>query len=463
MQHQIPVEQLGPAGPAMAAAVDACVHCGFCLSACPTYLVLGEEMDSPRGRIYLMKEALEGHLPLAGSVSEHVDRCLGCLACVSACPSGVQYGQLLTPFRALREEQAPRPWIQRRLRQALLATLTHPRRFRRAVALATAARPLLAAWLEGRARPGKQAEGEAPAAPGGEPGEPDGGRPASPGGVGLARRLAALLALTPPRVPPPDPLPPVIPARGPRRARVALLAGCVQQVLAPEINRATAQVLAANGVEVVVPAAQGCCGALAMHAGELERARRLAAVNLRAFPADVDAVVVNAAGCGSAMKEYGHLFAGHPEEEAARRLAARVRDVAEFLDELGPREPGPLPAARRVAYHDACHLAHGQGIRTAPRRLLAAIPNLELVELDEPDLCCGSAGTYNLEHPEVARALQERKVASIRRSGAAAVATGNIGCLVQLRQGLERAGLPVPVVHTVQLLAEAYQALPAAL
>lgn len=447
MQHQIPVDQLGPAGPAMAAAVAACVHCGFCLSACPTYLVLGEEMDTPRGRIYLMKEALEGHLPVAGSVSRHVDQCLGCLACVTACPSGVQYGQLLTPFRALREEQAPRPPAQRWLRQALLATLTHPRRFRWAVGLAAAVRPLLEGWRRRRAGGGPQAGGE-PRARGGSR---DGARE-------LARQLAALLELAPSRLPPSQPLPRLVPARGPRRARVALLAGCVQQVLAPEINQATVRLLAANGVEVVIPPGQVCCGALPMHAGDLERARRLAALNLRTFPDDVDAVVVNAAGCGSAMKEYGHLFAGQPEEEAARRLAARVRDVTEFLDELGPREPGPLPTSRRVAYHDACHLAHGQGIRAAPRRLLSAIPNLELVELDEPDLCCGSAGTYNLEHPQVARVLQERKVASIRRSGAGAVATGNIGCMVQLRQGLAREGLAVPVVHTVELLAQAYEA-----
>ena len=490
MQHQIPVDRLGPAGPAMAAAVDACVHCGFCLSACPTYLLLGEEMDSPRGRIYLMKEALEGRIPVAGSVATHVDRCLGCLACVSACPSGVRYGELLTPFRALREAQAPRPRTERWLRFALLATLTDPRRFRRAVRLAAAVGPRLrgalgrlaaeprgsAAAVAGDSPTAGAADGTAAA--GGAGGEAA-GSPVAPGSVDpaagfapavaaagaaeassplrrLLRQLVALLELAPPRVPPPDPLPRVIPARGRRRARVALLVGCVQQVLAPRINRATAQVLAANGVEVVVPPAQGCCGALPLHAGDLERARRLAARNLRAFPEDVDAVVVNAAGCGSAMREYGHLFAGHPAEERARALAARVRDVAEFLDELGPRAPGPLPAPRRVAYHDACHLAHGQGVREAPRRLLAAIPNLELVELDEPDLCCGSAGTYNLEHPDLARRLQARKVASIRRSGAQAVATGNIGCLVQIRQGLEREGLSLPVVHTVEVLAEAY-------
>lgn len=480
LQHRIPVDQLGPAGPAMAAAVDGCVHCGFCLSACPTYLVLGEEMDSPRGRIYLLKEALEGGIPLAGSVAEHVDRCLGCLACVSACPSGVRYGELLTPFRALREERAPRPRTQRWLRSLLLATLTDPARFRRAARLAAALGPTARRLVRRLAGTGSPSAEFLPGGPDGPVAAPAGADPgavpvqpvqsgvpraaAVAGGDGepstvrdLFRRLAAMLDLAPGRVPPPDPLPRVIPARGRRRARVALLAGCVQQVLAPGINRATAEVLAANGVEVVVPPEQGCCGALPMHAGDLDRARRLAARNLAAFPGDVDAVVVNAAGCGSAMKEYGHLFAGFPEEDRARALAARVRDVAEFLDELGPLEPGPLPARRRVAYHDACHLAHGQGIREAPRRLLGAIPNLELVELDEPDLCCGSAGTYNLEHPEIARILQERKVASIRRSGADAVATGNIGCMVQIRQGLEREGLPVPVVHTVEILAEAYR------
>ena len=406
----------------MAAAVEACVHCGFCLSTCPTYLVLGEEMDSPRGRIYLMKQVLEGELPLTGTVSGHIDRCLGCLACVTACPSGVRYGELLTPFRALREERAPRPAPWRWLRAALLATLPYPRRFRWALRLAALARRLAGGW-------------------------------------NWPAEVRAMLELAPERVPPPRPLPAVVPARGRRRARVALLAGCVQQVLAPGIGLAAARVLAANGVEVVIPRAQGCCGALPLHAGAGGQARRLAARNLATFAGgSFDAIVVTAAGCGSAMKEYGHLFAGLPEEERATALARQVRDVSAFLAELGPLPPGPLPRPLRVAYHDACHLAHGQGVREEPRRLLEAIPNLELVELDEPEICCGSAGTYNLEQPEVARQLQERKVDSIMRSGAEVVATGNIGCLVQIQHGLRRRGAPVRVVHTVELLAEAYGA-----
>ncbi|PZN12532.1 MAG: glycolate oxidase iron-sulfur subunit [Bacillota bacterium] len=420
MQHRIPVEELGPAGPGMAAAIEACVHCGFCLGTCPTYLVLGEEMDSPRGRIYLMKQVLEGELPLSGAVAEHLDRCLGCLACVTACPSGVRYGELLTPIRARREREAPRPALARWVRAALLATLPYPRRFRLAARLGAIARRLpVPRWVP--------------------------------------LPLRAMLELVPESLPPARPLPAHIPAQGRRRARVALLTGCVQQVLRPEINHATARVLAANGVEVLVPPGQGCCGALALHAGAEEQARDQAARTLEAFASlDVDAIVVNAAGCGSAMKEYHHVFAGSPHEKRARALADRVRDVSEFLAELGPLPPGPLSRPARVAYHDACHLAHGQGVREAPRHLLGAIPNVDLVELDEPDLCCGSAGIYNIEQPEVARQLQERKVESILASGASIVATGNIGCLVQVAAGLRRRGAPVRVMHTMELLAEAY-------
>src|SRR3972149_4381278 len=385
MQHQIPVERRGAQGPAMVRAVETCIHCGLCLPACPTYLVLAEEMDSPRGRIFLMKDLLEGRLESSEESLLFIDRCLGCLACVSVCPSGVHYGELVAPFRAQANRRRGRPL---------------------------------------------------------------GGRPP---------RRRAVAALPPRTLPEAPPLPHVFPAQGRRRARVALLAGCVQQVLSPEINWATLRVLSRNGVEVVVPRGQGCCGALSLHAGEADQARTLARRNLRAFPQDVDSVVTNAAGCGSGMKEYGLLFAGEADEAEARGLAARVRDVAEFLDTLGVAASGALPRPARVAYHDACHLAHAQGIRAAPRRLLSAIDHLQLVEIPESDVCCGSAGIYNLEQTEIARTLQERKVSAILSTGANAVATGNIGCLVQIRVGLGRHGAPVRAYHTMELLDQAYR------
>ena len=422
MQHRIPVERFGPVGERMAAAVQACVHCGFCLATCPTYLVLGEEMDSPRGRIYLMKGVLEGTLAPDEAVADPIDRCLGCLACVTACPSGVRYDELLTGFREhLERSRRSRPLVDRLMRRGLAMMLPHPRRFRVAAAGGR--------WIRRLDR-------------------------------WLPKRLRAPLALLPDELPPPDPLAEVYPAVGRRRARVALLAGCVQQVLAPSINRAAIRVLNRNGVEVLVPRGQGCCGALAMHTGMGDQARSLARRNLAVLLRDdVDAVLTTAAGCGSAMKEYPLLFLGRPEEPLARRLSEKVRDVSEFLYDLGTISPGPLPSPLRVAYHDPCHLAHAQGVRTAPRRLLGQIPNVELVELPEAEICCGSAGTYNLEHPDIARALQERKVDAILSTGVQAVATGNIGCMVQIRSGLQRRRHAIPVWHTVELLDQAYRSL----
>jgi glycolate oxidase iron-sulfur subunit len=399
----------------MSRAVETCVHCGFCLPACPTYRVLGEEMDSPRGRIVLMKGVLEGDLPLADAVP-HIDRCLGCLACVTACPSGVKYGELLVPFRS-RAEQKGRSRLHRLRHGVLLRTLESPAVFRIAAGL---------------------------------------GRIAAPAAALLPRSMRTMLALLPDRLPTAAPLPPIVPARGPRRARVALLAGCVQQVLDPDINHATLRVLAANGVEVLVPTRQGCCGALALHAGEERRARARAKALLRTFPQDVDAIVTNAAGCGSAMKEYGDVFRGRGEEEEGRRFSARVRDVTEFLHELGFVTPPALREPLTVAYHDACHLAHAQGIRTAPRALLAAVPKLRVVEIPDGDICCGSAGLYNVEHPVTASDLGARKAQAILSTGAQMVIAGNIGCLVQIQTHLARAGGPLPVLHTMRLLARAY-------
>ena len=404
MQHAINLDLLGPQGPAMADAVGSCVHCGFCLPTCPTYVTKGQEPDSPRGRILLMKEVLEGGLSLEDAI-DPIDNCLGCQACVTACPSGVEYGDLIAAFRAHAEPR--RPAAERARRELVARTLPYPRRFRAAARLGRLTRKL------------------APAA------------------------LRPMLDLLPDRLPKPAPLPAVFPAEGERRARVALLAGCAQQVLDPDIGWATLRVLARNGVETVVPREQGCCGALAMHGGRAEQARALARRNLGAFPDDVDAVIANAAGCGSGMREYGLLFAGEPDEPRARALAERVVDVSAFLDELGLVEP-PHAEPLRVAYHDACHLAHAQRVREAPQRLLRAAGH-EVVIPDEWELCCGSAGTYNVERPETAAELGRRKAANLRATGADVVAAGNIGCLTQIRQHLD-----LPVRHTIQILDRAY-------
>lgn len=422
MRQTIPVESLvqtiGPQVEDMAHAIETCVHCGFCLPACPTYAVLGQEQDSPRGRIVLMKGVLEGELPL-NDVLPHIDRCLGCLGCVPVCPSGVPYGDLITPFRAYAESQRQRPLMEQARRRLVRETLPHPNRFRAAAAAGQAGKAL--------------------------------------GGL-LPAELQGMVAMLPERLPPPGkPLPHIYPALGKRRARVALLAGCVQQVLAPNINWATLRVLAHNGVEVLVPKQQGCCGALLAHMGDPQAACDLARHNLGIFPDDVDAILTNAAGCGSGMKEYPLWFKGQPEHAQAQAFAGRVHDVSVFLAALGLVEPQPLPRPLTVAYHDACHLAHAQGITAQPRQLLRAIPNLTLVNIPEGDLCCGSAGTYNLEQPDIAETLGQRKARHIIGTGAQALVSGNIGCLNQLHNHLTRLGHPVPIYHTVEVLDMAYR------
>jgi glycolate oxidase iron-sulfur subunit len=420
MQHAISLSELsksiGPQVESMAQAIETCIHCGFCLSVCPTYSVLGEEMDSPRGRIVLMKNVLEGEVLLA-EAAPYIDRCLGCLACVTACPSGVRYGELVTPFRAYARSQAPRSTAKRVQHSLVTQTLPYAARFRAAATAGKLVRPL-SSWL------------------------PD--------------ELQAMLEMLPDRLPPSRPLPALTPAEGPRRARVALLVGCVQQTLAPEINWATLRVLAKNGVEVVVPPEQGCCGALLIHTGDHAQARTLARQNLKAFPKDVDAILTNAAGCGSGMKEYELLFKGQPDEEIAAAFAHKVQDIHVFLERLGVREAPPLPQPLKVAYHDACHLAHAQTITSQPRSLLAAIPNLTLLEIPDGTTCCGSAGTYNLEQPEIAAELGHRKALNILQSGAEAVAMGNIGCMVQIRNHLQKQGKLLPVFHVMELLDMAY-------
>ena len=408
MQHQIPIEKLGKEGEVMAHAIEACVHCGFCLPTCPTYVVLQEEMDSPRGRIFLMKEVLEGNLKLEEALP-YLDRCLACQACVTACPSGVPYGELIATFRLWSEEKRHRFPLERVFRLGLLRTLPYPERFRPLAKLGAGLKPLL--------------------------------KP-----LPLPKPLKAPLALLPDRLPEEAPYGEVYPAKGERKARVGILLGCAQRVLRPSINQATIQVLQENGVEVVAVPEQACCGALNLHAGDKEGAQALARKNLKAFR-DVDYVVTNAAGCGSGMKEYPLLFLGEPEEEEAQALAAKVKDLSVLLDELGFTPPPPPRRPLRVAYHDACHLAHAQGVREAPRRLLQAA-GLEVLEPREWELCCGSAGTYNLFQPEIAEALGKRKAENLKATGADLVATGNIGCLTQIQ-----AYLDLPVRHTAGLLA----------
>jgi len=422
MQHTIDLEQLGPPGPEMAHAVEKCVHCGFCLSSCPTYKVLGEEMDSPRGRIYMMKEQMEGNLSL-DEVMPYLDRCLGCMACVTSCPSGVEYGELLTPFRAQSEKTRKRTIMERTTRLLVRETLPYPDRFR------------LSATVGKLAKPFKSI---------------------------LPGPLGAMLDLLPQTLPSAEALPEITPAIGTKRARVALLSGCVQQVLSPSINSATLRVLARNGVEVLIPRGQGCCGSLAMHNGEGDHASALARQNLTIFGpllerGEIDAIVTNAAGCGSGMKEYGLLFKGTKYEERARLFASKVQDISLFLDSLGLVDPPPaLPEPLTVAYHDACHLAHAQGVTSSPRRLLRAIPNLTLVEIPNGEICCGSAGTYNLEQPKIAGTLGEQKAANILMTNAQAVVTGNIGCMTQIQTYLLQTQSSLLLWHTIELLDEAY-------
>jgi len=413
MLHEIPTETFGPLGRPMADAVSACVHCGFCLAACPTYHELGQEMDTPRGRIVLMKEVLEGRMTFADA-QPHVDRCLGCLACEPACPSGVAYRDLISPFRAVAAGRIRRGFMERFRRFITAATVPFPSRFRLALRL---------------------------------------------GRIGLVRGLTPralrpMLDLIPDEIPPAATPAEVTAARGTRRGRVALLAGCAQQVLDPDITAATIEVLARNGVEVVVPRTQGCCGGLAWHTGDLAAAQAFARRNLDAFPADVDAVVTTAAGCGSAMHEYHLVLHGTPHEARAEAFRRRVVDVSVYVARLGLREPfRALPL--KAAYHDACHLANAQGVRREPRDLLRAVPGLELHELADAHLCCGSAGTYNLDQPDLAASLGAQKARHVVATGAAVVVSGNIGCLTQLRLHLERLGAPVRVRHTMQVLRDA--------
>jgi glycolate oxidase iron-sulfur subunit len=395
-----------------------CVHCGLCLQACPTYVELGTEMDSPRGRIYLMKGLEEGVLPMTADVARHLDLCLGCRACETACPSGVHYGELIESARTYVEEQHRRSLVDRLRRRAITLIFPRPQLLRRLLL------PLRLLELVGVLR-----------------------------AVRRASSVAAML----PRLGWWEPLPPVVPAHGNEKQRVGLVAGCVAQVLFAETNRATARVLARNGCSVLTPARQTCCGALYLHSGARRAALECARRNIDEFPSDLSAILVNAAGCGVMLKEYGALLADDPVyAPRARTFSAKVRDITEFLAAL-PITPPRGGLRLRVTYHDACHLAHGQGVRDAPRRLLRQIPGLQLIELPEPDTCCGSAGSYNLTEPEMARRLGDRKAANVRATGATCVAAANPGCVMQIRAGLHRAGVDATVLHPVELLDRAYE------
>lgn len=407
--------------------IAACVHCGFCLPSCPTFAVLGVEMDSPRGRIRLMKTVWDHRLGAdAPGLEDHISKCLDCRACETACPSGVEYGKLVEGARSQIVVARPRSPIERLIRTAAFEWLLPHRRALGAFAiLSIAARRLGMGSLLRATR------------------------------LGVAGRMADLLDLLPARASASALA--AVPVRGERRGRVAMLQGCVMGSVFGDTNAATARVLARNGVEVVATIGQTCCGALHAHAGERELARDLARQNIAAFEqAATDAVIVNAAGCGAAMKEYGWLLKDDPTWSVrASAFAAKVKDATEFLGDLGMSEqPGTLRA--RVTWDDPCHLLHGQKIREQPRALLAAIPGLDIVPLEEADWCCGSAGIYNVTQPELARSILERKVANILRTGADTVVTANPGCLMQIQAGLRAARSPARVVHLMDLLDRAY-------
>ncbi len=406
--------------------INACVHCGFCLPACPTYQSWGEEMDSPRGRIYLMKQVSEGS-PVDDAVVRHIDACLGCMACVTACPSGVKYDALIEQMRAEIENRRHRGWADAAFRALIFALFPYPLRLKLALVFQLFYVKSGLRWLVHR--------------------------------LGLIRllpkRSAQLEALMP------DvttrlltaSLPAFSPAKGTPRARVALIAGCVQRVYFPGVNEATIRVLNAEGCDVTVPPGQGCCGALSVHAGREAEAQSFARALIARFEKEkVDAILVNAAGCGSTLKEYGRLFAHDPAwAERAAQFAEKVKDISEFLVALGARAQRH-PVQLRVAYHDACHLAHAQRIRSEPRDLLRAIPGVELCEVPDSDNCCGSAGIYNLLQPDSAREIGARKVEKVLSTRAQLLASANPGCTLQIQMMLRERGSSLPAAHPIQLL-----------
>jgi Fe-S oxidoreductase len=452
-----------------------CVHCGFCLPACPTYSLWGEEMDSPRGRIHLVTQVLDG-AELSPAAAEHFDRCLGCMACMTACPSGVQYDRLIEAARSWTDDPAHapavgppgnvaaedgpgvqevggpaggvpvgggrhRPLRDRAARSAIFAVFPYPRRLR---ALAGPLRLLQRTGLDRLVA-----------------------RSGLPGRVSPVLGAAMSLAPRPGAPVPSGRLPELVPARGARRAVVGMLTGCVQSVFFPQVNIATARVLAAEGCDVVIPRGQGCCGALSLHSGRAGEAADFARRAIETFEqAGVEAIVVNSAGCGSAMKEYADLLADDPEwAPRAAALSAKVRDFAEFLADLFEDAGGPVaprhPLPVRAAYHDACHLAHAQRITAAPRALLNGVPGLELAEIPEAGMCCGSAGVYNLLQPEAARELGQRKAASVHTTGVQLLISANPGCSLQIASALEAQGETIAIAHTAEILDASIRGVPA--
>jgi glycolate oxidase iron-sulfur subunit len=416
MQTNFTVEQLRDPDTAVSNGVlRTCVHCGMCTATCPTFLLLGDELDSPRGRIYLIKDMLETGRPATEEVVRHVDRCLSCLSCMTTCPSGVNYMHLVDHARTYIEQTYRRPLPERLLRWGLGLLLPRPGLFRLALMGASVARPL------GRLVPGQSM---------------------------LAQRLRAMLSMAPATVPAPSPVekPQVYPAEGVRKARVALLAGCAQQVLMPRINEATIRLLTRLGVEVVVSPGAGCCGALNHHIGQHDRAMALARANIEAWSGegDLDAIVVNTSGCGTTVKDYGFMFRTQPEHARAEKVAGLAVDITEFLARFGYAPSRGAPGLT-VAYHSACSLQHGQGVTAAPKTLLVRA-GFRVVEPAEPHICCGSAGTYNLLQPEIAGRLRARKLGNLKKTRPDLIAAGNIGCITQL------SGDTVPIVHTVELL-----------
>jgi len=415
-----------PPDPAL---VADCVHCGFCLPTCPTYLLWGRETDSPRGRIALIKGGLEGQTAITDRFVRHFDTCLGCMACVTSCPSGVQYDKLVEATRPQIERRVDRTLADRLFRRIIFGLFPYPGRLRLVAGKLWAYQQFGLQWLV-------RASGVLSLLP---------ARLRAMESVLPAVSLRGAWSHPPIRVPP----------TGERRRRVGLLLGCVQRVFFNEVNAATIRVLAAEGCEVVVPQSQGCCGALMLHSGLETDAAQMARRFIDAFEAeaaDVDTIVINAAGCGSTLKGYGHLLRDDPVyAERARMLAGKCKDISELLDELEPRAPRhPVPL--RIAYHDACHLRHAQGVRDEPRRVLGTIPGLELCEIPEAEICCGSAGIYNLVEPETASDLGDRKARHIQTTGATAVVSSNPGCLLQIASRLEQTGTTMRTYHMVEVL-----------
>jgi len=430
-----PLQQQAPGGGRPGSDIDYqlfldCVHCGLCTASCPTYLELGNENDSPRGRIYLMRSVTDGRLPLTSQVRRHLDLCLDCRACETACPSGVQYGKLIEPFRVAMQQteegQAElNDWFHR---YVLFGIFTNPARMRKLLIPARIAQRLGLMRVVDALRLTRI----------------------------LPPRLRRLVDMLPPPIKSGPALPTILPAIGKRRARVALFLGCVADVMFRHTHWATARVLQQNGCDVIIPRGQGCCGAIHFHAGASDPAREMADANLAAIDYQgVDAVIVNVAGCGAMLKDYGHHW--HDDRQAARAdFASKVKDVSEFLDSLGLIAPqGEMNFT--ATYHDACHLGHAQKIREAPRRLLAAIPGLKLVDLPETDICCGAAGTYNLTEPEMSARLSSRKLDNILKTGSRVVLTGNAGCLLQIMREARSRGERLLVAHPMDLLDMSYR------